>query len=99
MYVAKKLRKDHQSFNSIVENIEGERLEIERFYDWKIEEGQSSKKFAFMMTIDSSLLLCFLFGLLRDQSQSSGNRNGQAQPVSGPDQPYPAGAPSYDSQQ
>lgn len=94
MNAAKKLRKDRQSFNSIVEKIEAKRFEIERFYDWKIEEGQSSKNFAFMMTVDSSFLLCFLFGLLRDQSQYSGSSHNQPQPGTAPSQPRPMTAPS-----
>lgn len=100
--IAQTLRKHGKSFDSIVETIEGMRSEIERFYDWKIEDGQSCKNFALMMAVDSSFLLRFLFSLFRVYPQPAGATSGhQAEPKtasSGPDPPQPVGAPfSHDS--
>ena len=72
--VSQTLRPTEKNFDSIVEAIKEMRSEIERFYDWKIEDGPSCKNFALMMAVDSSFLLCFLFGLFRDRLQLPGVR-------------------------
>lgn len=96
-----------QSFISMVKTIEGMKSDIERFYDWKIGDGQCSENFALMMAVDSAFLLRFLFSLFRvhprpadtapaQQAEFSGSRNVQEQPMtsfSDPHKPQPVGTP------
>lgn len=103
--VSQTLSEHSQSFISMVKAIEGMKSDIERFYDWKIGDGQCSENFALMMAVDSAFLIRFLFSLFRvhprpeytapaHQAEPSGSRHEQAQPVG---TPSPSGFAPHDA--